>query len=97
MLKMERKRKGLTQSDLAAKLHTNKTAISRIENHAEDIKYSTLEKYAKALVFFLGAVSLAGAAEAEAEDVGAVGVGGVVGGALTGTRCGFGIEGGGDA
>ncbi|MBE9563126.1 MAG: helix-turn-helix transcriptional regulator, partial [Proteobacteria bacterium] len=31
------------------KLNTKKTAISRIENHAEDIKLSTLEKFAQAL------------------------------------------------
>ena len=49
MLKTARKNAGLTQVDIANKLHTNKTAISRIENHAEDIKLSTLEKYAQAL------------------------------------------------
>jgi HTH-type transcriptional regulator/antitoxin HipB len=31
------------------RLKTKKTAISRIENHAEDIKLSTLEKVASAL------------------------------------------------
>ena len=30
-------------SDFAKKLKTNKSAISRIENHAEDIKLSTLD------------------------------------------------------
>ncbi len=30
-------------------MKTKKTAISRIENHAEDIKLSTLEKVAAAL------------------------------------------------
>jgi len=30
-------------------LSTKKTAISRIENHAEDIKLSTLERFAYAL------------------------------------------------
>jgi HTH-type transcriptional regulator / antitoxin HipB len=49
MLKMARKKAGLSQIDIANKLHTNKSAISRIENHAEDIKLSTLEKYAHAL------------------------------------------------
>jgi len=33
---------------LAERLHTKKTAVSRIENHAEDIKLSTLEKFAEA-------------------------------------------------
>ncbi|MCK4824827.1 helix-turn-helix domain-containing protein [bacterium] len=49
MLKMAREEAGLTQEQLAEKLHTKKTAISRIENHAEDIKLSTLEKFAQAL------------------------------------------------
>ncbi|MHB8988698.1 MAG: helix-turn-helix domain-containing protein [Desulfobulbia bacterium] len=49
MLKIAREEAGLTQEQLAAKLHTKKTAISRIENHAEDIKLSTLEKFAQAL------------------------------------------------
>jgi hypothetical protein len=30
-------------------MHTKKSAISRIENHAEDIRLSTLEKAAVAL------------------------------------------------
>ena len=49
MLKQARQEAGLTQEELAARLHTKKTAISRIENHAEDIKLSTLEKFANAL------------------------------------------------
>lgn len=49
MLKQARKDAGLTQEQLAEKLHTKKSAISRIENHAEDIKLSTLENYASAL------------------------------------------------
>lgn len=49
LLKQERERVGLTQEQLADKLHTKKTAISRIENHAEDIKLSTLENFAQAL------------------------------------------------
>lgn len=49
MLKQAREDAGLTQEDLARKLKTKKTAISRIENHAEDMKLSTLEKVAVAL------------------------------------------------
>lgn len=49
MLKQVRETAGLTQEELALKLNTKKTAISRIENHAEDIKLSTLEKVAHAL------------------------------------------------
>ena len=49
MLRHVREQVGLTQEELAKRLHTQKTAISRIENHAEDIKLSTLEKVAGAL------------------------------------------------
>ncbi len=49
VLKMAREEAGLTQEQLAQRLKTKKTAISRIENHAEDIKLSTLEKFAQAL------------------------------------------------
>jgi len=49
MLKQAREEAGITQEELAYSLHTKKTAISRIENHAEDIKLSTLEKFANAL------------------------------------------------
>ncbi len=49
MLKMAREEAGLTQEQLAEKLNTKKSAISRIENHANDIKLSTLEKFAQAL------------------------------------------------
>jgi len=49
MLKQAREEAGMTQEELAARMNTKKTAISRIENHAEDIKLSTLEKFAHAL------------------------------------------------
>jgi HTH-type transcriptional regulator / antitoxin HipB len=49
MLRQARESAGLTQDELASRLKTKKTAISRIENHAEDIKLSTLERVAKAL------------------------------------------------
>jgi len=49
MLRQAREEAGLTQEELAKRLHTQKTAISRIENRAEDIKLSTLEKVALAL------------------------------------------------
>jgi len=49
LLKRAREEAGFTQEQLAAKLKTKKSAISRIENHAEDIKLSTLEKFANAL------------------------------------------------
>ena len=49
MLREAREQAGITQDEIARKLHTKKSAISRIENHAEDIRLSTLGKYAKAL------------------------------------------------
>ena len=49
MLREARERAGMTQEAIAKKLQTKKSAISRIENHAEDIRLSTLEKYARAL------------------------------------------------
>ncbi len=49
LLKQARQEAGFTQEELATRLHTKKTAISRIENHAEDIKLSTLENFAVAL------------------------------------------------
>ncbi len=49
VLRQARESAGLTQEELAQRLGTKKTAVSRIENHAEDIKLSTLERYASAL------------------------------------------------
>ena len=49
LLKQARIDAGLTQQDVAEKLNTGKSAISRIENHAEDIRLSTLVNYAQAL------------------------------------------------
>jgi len=49
ILRLAREEAGLTQEELADRVGTQKTAISRIENHAEDIKLSTIQKVAKAL------------------------------------------------
>ena len=49
ILRQAREAAGITQEELASRLKTKKTAISRIENHAEDIKLSTLERVASAL------------------------------------------------
>ncbi len=49
LLKQARKKAGITQEELAAKLSTKKSAISRIENHADDIRLSTLKNYLEAL------------------------------------------------
>ena len=46
MLKIARKETGLTQEDIANAMHTKKSAISRIENHAKDIRLSTLQAFA---------------------------------------------------
>jgi ribosome-binding protein aMBF1 (putative translation factor) len=49
MLRQAREDAGLTQEEIASQMNTKKSAISRIENHAQDIRLSTLDKYAKAL------------------------------------------------
>ena len=49
LLKQARLDAGYTQEQVAEKLHTKKSAISRIENHAEDIRLSTLVNYAQAI------------------------------------------------
>ena len=49
MLRIAREEAGLSQDELAGRLRTKKSAISRIENHAEDIRLSTLEKFAEAI------------------------------------------------
>jgi len=49
LLRQAREASGLTQEQIAEKLNTKKSAISRIENYAEDIKLSTLEKFAAVL------------------------------------------------
>jgi len=49
ILRQARESAGLTQDELAKRLKTKITEISRIENHAEDIKLSTLERVASAL------------------------------------------------
>ena len=49
MLREARESCGLTQAELANAINTTKSAISRLENHAEDIRLSTLDKVANAL------------------------------------------------
>ena len=49
LLRQARETSGVTQEEVARQLNTNKSAISRIENHAEDIRLSTLRKYARAI------------------------------------------------
>ncbi len=49
MLKQARIYAGLTQEQIAKRLKTTKSVVSRMENHATDIRLSTLEKFAKAV------------------------------------------------
>ena len=49
LLRQAREEAGLTQEEIAIQMRTKKSAISRIENHAQDIRLSTLDKYATAL------------------------------------------------
>ena len=46
MIKEMRIESGMTQEQLAEKLETKKSVISRMENHSEDIRLSTLQKVA---------------------------------------------------
>lgn len=46
MIKKMRLESGMTQEELAEKLETKKSVISRMENHSEDIRLSTLQKVA---------------------------------------------------
>jgi HTH-type transcriptional regulator/antitoxin HipB len=49
MMRSARESVNMSQEELAHRLDTKRTAISRIENHAEDIKLSTLSRLAQAL------------------------------------------------
>src|SRR5689334_20937766 len=49
VLRQAREAAGLTQEEVAQKLKTKKSAISRIENHADDVRLSTIRRYAKAV------------------------------------------------
>jgi HTH-type transcriptional regulator/antitoxin HipB len=47
LLRQARETAGLTQEEVARRLHTKKSAISRIENHADDVRLSTIRRYAE--------------------------------------------------
>ena len=49
LLRQAREKAGLTQDQVAERLATKKSAISRIENSAGSIRFSTLERYARAI------------------------------------------------
>lgn len=48
MLKNLRKEAGLTQEELATRMHKKRPAVTRLENHAKDTKLSTIIEYAHA-------------------------------------------------
>lgn len=49
ILRSMREEAGVTQEELAKKMHTQKSAISRMENRTEDMRISTLFRFAAAL------------------------------------------------
>ena len=49
ILRQARESAGLTQEEMARRLKTKKSSISRIENHADDVRLSTLRRYADAV------------------------------------------------
>jgi len=49
MLRQAREEAGVTQEGLARLTKTKKSAISRLENHAEDVRLSTVARVARAL------------------------------------------------
>lgn len=49
LLRQAREKAGLTQEQVAERLETKKSAISRIENSTGSIRFSTLERYARAI------------------------------------------------
>jgi HTH-type transcriptional regulator / antitoxin HipB len=49
MLQAEREKAGLSQVELARRIGTTKTAISRVESSSRDIRFSTVERIATAL------------------------------------------------
>ena len=44
-----REEASLTQEEVARRLHTNRSTISRIENHAGEVRLSALRRYAEAV------------------------------------------------
>ena len=49
LLKQAREDAGLTQTDVAQRLHTTTTVIAKIEHHAPDVRLSLLEQFAEVL------------------------------------------------
>jgi DNA-binding XRE family transcriptional regulator len=49
LLRQAREAVGLTQEEIAVRLGTPKSTVSKIENHAEDVRLTLLRRYAEAL------------------------------------------------
>ena len=49
LLRQAREAAGLTQAEVAQRLQTPSTAISQMENHAEEVRLSLLKRYAEVL------------------------------------------------
>jgi transcriptional regulator with XRE-family HTH domain len=48
LLAEHRERAGVTLTELAARLDVRKAALSRLENHGEDVRLSTISRYVEA-------------------------------------------------
>ena len=46
-IRLLRLSEGMTQEELAKKMSTTKSAVSRLENHSESVRLATIEKVAK--------------------------------------------------
>ncbi len=49
LLREEREKSGLTQKDVAEKIGTISSTISKIENNADEVRLSLIKKYAEML------------------------------------------------
>jgi HTH-type transcriptional regulator / antitoxin HipB len=49
LLRQAREAAGLTQADIALRLGTQRSTISKIENNAEDVRLALLRRYAETL------------------------------------------------
>lgn len=49
LLRQAREKAGMTQDQVARRLRTKPSAISKMENHAEDMSLSRIQRYAKVL------------------------------------------------
>ena len=49
LLRQAREAAGLTQQEIALQIGARKSTVSKIENHAEDVRLSLLKRYAEAL------------------------------------------------